>query len=62
MIISQRPPRSKRLDIDAETYKWHHLIENFLGKLKEFRRIALRRDKTNQSFTAMTYACSVSAR
>ena len=28
-------------------------IENFFGKLKEFKRIALRADKTDQSFTAM---------
>jgi len=23
-----------------EMYKWRHLIENFFGKLKEFKRIA----------------------
>ena len=28
-------------------------IENLFGKLKEFKRIALRADKTDQSFTAM---------
>ena len=31
------------------------LIENFFGKLKEFKRIALRADKTDQSFAAMIY-------
>ena len=30
-----------------------HLIENFFGKLKEFKRIAMRADKTDQSFAAM---------
>ena len=37
---------------------WHvirHLIENFFGKLKEYRRIAMRSDKTDQSFAAMIY-------
>ena len=36
-------------------YKWRHLIENFFGKLKEFKRIAMRADKTDQSFQAMIY-------
>ncbi len=36
-----------------ELCKTRHLIENFFGKLKEFKRIALRADKTDQSFTAM---------
>ena len=56
IIISQHPRRSKPLDIDAEIYKWRHLIENFFCKLKEFKRIATRSDKTDQSFAAMIYA------
>ena len=34
-------------------YKWRHLIENFFCKLKEFKRIAMRADKTDISFEAM---------
>ncbi len=30
-------------------------IENFVCKLKEFKRIAMRADKTDQSFSAMIY-------
>jgi hypothetical protein len=41
------------LPIDAEIYKWRHLIENFFCKLKEFKRIAMRADKTDQSFAAL---------
>jgi transposase len=55
IVISQHPRRSKPLDIDAEIYKWRHLIENFFCKLKEFKRIAMRSDKTDQSFIAMIY-------
>jgi transposase len=33
-------------------YKWRHLIENCFQRLKEFRRIATRYDKTDQSFAA----------
>ena len=37
---------------DAEMYKWRRLIENFFQRLKEFRRIATRYDKTDASFAA----------
>ena len=53
IVISQHSQRSQPLTIDAEIYKWRHLIENFFCKLKEFKRIALRSDKTDQSFKAM---------
>ncbi len=55
VVISQHPRRAKPLDIDAEMYKWRHLIENFFCKLKEFKRIAMRADKTDRSFAAMIY-------
>lgn len=52
-VISQHPRRARPLEIDKEIYKWRHLIENFFCKLKEFKRIAMRADKTDQSFEAM---------
>jgi transposase len=55
IVISQHPRRTKPLRIDEEMYKWRHLIENFFGKLKEFKRIALRAEKTDQSFAAMIH-------
>jgi transposase len=55
IVISQHPRRSKPLAIDAEIYKWRHLIENFFGKLKEFKRIALRAEKTDHCFAAMIH-------
>src|SRR3954447_20138332 len=55
VVIAQHPRRTTPLNIDAEMYKWRHLIENFFCKLKEFKRIALRADKTDQSFAAMIY-------
>jgi transposase len=58
IVISQHPRRVQPLKIDAEIYKWRHLIENFFCNLKEFKRIALRSDKTDQSFEAMIYLCS----
>jgi transposase len=55
IVISQHPRRAAPLEIDMEIYKWRHLIENFFGKLKEFKRIAMRSDKTDTSFEAMIY-------
>lgn len=55
VVISQMPRRKQPLDIDLDIYKWRHLIENFFGKLKEFKRIAMRSEKTDVSFAAMIY-------
>ena len=55
IVISRHPCRSRSLPIDLEIYKWCHLIENFFCKLKEFKRIDMRADKTDQSFRAMIY-------
>src|SRR5438309_717121 len=53
--ISQHPRRAKPLPLDEEIYKLRHLIENFFGKLKEFKRIAMRACKTDQSFASMIH-------
>jgi transposase len=54
-VISQHARRSQPLDIDKEMYKWRHLVENFFCKLKEFKRIAMRADKTDASFRAIIH-------
>ena len=55
VVIAQHPRRTMPLPFDAEMYKWRHLIENFFCKLKEFKRIAMRADKTDTSFTAIIH-------
>lgn len=52
VVISQHSRRTFPLPLDEELYKWRHLIENFFCKLKEFKRIAMRADKTDHSFAA----------
>ena len=55
------PPKRNRvvtIAYDKEMDKWRHLVENFFAKLKEFRRIATRYDKTDTSFSAMVYLAS----
>ena len=61
IVISQHQRRAQPLDIDKDIYKWRHLIENFFGKLKEFKRIAMRSDKTDQSFEAIIYLATPSS-
>lgn len=48
------PTRSRKIQrwYDKEIYKARHLIENFFCKLKEFRAIATRYDKTARNFLA----------
>jgi transposase len=49
------PPRSNRRaprSFDRDLYKARHLIENFFAKLKQFRAIATRYDKTARNFLA----------
>lgn len=51
-VIPPNASRAKKIQYDEEMYKWRHLIENFFQKIKEFRRIATRYDKTDTSFRA----------
>ena len=49
------PPKANRrtaIPFDRDMYGWRHLIENTFAKLKEFRAIATRYDKTDTSYTA----------
>jgi transposase len=47
------PPRGNRTDqrpYDQDLYQARHLIENFFCKIKQFRAIATRYDKTKRNF------------
>jgi transposase len=49
------PPKANRRTVirfDRDMYRWRHLIENTFAKLKEFRAVATRYDKTDTSDTA----------
>lgn len=51
-VIPSKNHRRAPIPHDADMYKWRHLIENCFQRLKEFRRIATRYDKTDTSFAA----------
>ena len=49
-VIPSQSNRKEPRDYDREKYKWRHLIENFFQKLKQYRGIATRYDKTARNF------------
>jgi transposase len=54
-VIPPKANRVRPIACDFAMYRWRHLVENFFCDLKQFRRIATRYDKTDQSFSAMIY-------
>ena len=60
-VIPPRKGRKEPRDYDRDLYKARHLIENFFAKLKQFRAIATRYDKTARNFLAAVHlaACIV---
>jgi transposase len=51
-VIPPKAGRKSPRDYDRELFKARHLIENFFARLKQFRAIATRYDKTKRNFLA----------
>ena len=51
-VIPPKTNRKQQFAYDKEMYRWRHLVENYFAKIKEFRAIATRYDKTDSSFAA----------
>jgi transposase len=51
-VIPPRTNRASPRDYDRELYAARHLIENFFAKIKQFRAIATRYEKTARNFLA----------
>ena len=51
-VIPPRKTRKTARAFDTDLYQARHLIENFFAKLKQFRAIAPRYDKTARCFRA----------
>ena len=54
-VIPPRSNRKQQIAYDKEMYKWRHLVENYFAKIKEFRGLATRYDKTETSFAENLY-------
>lgn len=51
-VIPAKRNRVEPIPHDEEAYKWRHLIENYFSKIKEFRGVNTRYDKTDTSYQA----------
>jgi transposase len=51
-VIPPKAGRKTFIPCDRAMYRWRHLIENYFARLKEFRAVATRYDKTDGSFRA----------
>ena len=51
-VIPPKTNRKATISFDRDMYRWRHLIENTFAKLKEFRAVATRYDKTDTSYAA----------
>ncbi len=59
-VIPSNPSRAGALSMDEELYKERHLVECFFNKIKRYRRIALRCEKTLASVRAFVMiACTM---
>jgi len=59
-ILPVIPPKANRRDpapCDYRRYRDRNQVERLFNRLKQFRRIATRYDKTDTSYPAATIAC-----
>jgi len=52
VVIPPKASRKMQRAFDKHLYKARHLIENFFARLKQYRAIATRYDKTARNFLA----------
>lgn len=55
IVIPPKKNRKEQRTYDKELHKARHLIENFFCRLKPYRAIATRYDKTARNFLAAVY-------
>ena len=57
-VIPCNPSRSSKIPYDKDLYKERHLVEVFFNRIKHFRRVATRYEKTARNFLAVLHlAC-----
>jgi len=54
-VIPPKSNRKQQRDYDKDLYKTRHLVEHFFLKLKQFRAIATRYDKTARNFLGAVF-------
>ncbi len=52
-VIPNNPSRTRKHPLDAHLYAQRHLVECCISKLKQFRRVATRFEKTARNYLAI---------
>lgn len=58
-VIPSSPSRALKSPLDTHIYKERHLVECCFSKLKHFRRIATRYEKTARNFLAIITVAAI---
>jgi transposase len=58
-VIPSQKDRKVQRAYDRERYKDRNLVERFWAKVKQFRRVATRYEKTARNFLAMVHVASI---
>ena len=58
VVIPSRECRKVRRPMDTHLYRERHLVENFFAKLKQWRRVATRYEKTACNFLGFALLAS----
>lgn len=58
-VIPSKSNRKQRREIDVHVYKERHLVENFFCRLKQFRRVATRYEKTARNYLGFVLIASI---
>ncbi len=58
-VIPNNPSRSLKHSLDQDLYAQRHLVECCIGKLKQFRRVATRYEKTARNYFAIVVIAAV---
>jgi len=58
-VIPNNPSRALKHQLDAHLYKQRHLVECCFSKLKQFRRVATRFEKTARNYLAIVTLAAI---
>lgn len=58
-VIPNNPSRTRKHPLDKHLYAQRHLVECCFSKLKQFRRVATRYEKTAQNYAAIVTIAAI---